>query len=195
MPPSPAATLPLPKLLSPARTDGVQVMQGLAGAMLSGVTGTQDTALHWPAAMTALRSASKREELVSVSDVPGLYVYVSSDSLASSRALVLPELMGVMPVAGVLISLPAPDQLLLLRLDSLAHLDSLPVLLNAHRIALQSAAEPLLPHLLWSDGDRWEAVESHRDSDGAHITPGPALRTALERLASMGWSPAQAALG
>ena len=195
MPASVTASLPLPHLLSGAVTDGVQVLQGHARAVLPGLTGSEALELQWPSAMSALRMASRREELVPVGDVPGLHVYVSTDGLASSRALVLPELVGQMPVSGTLISLPAPDQLLLLRLDSLAQLDSLPVLLHAHRIATQAAAVPLLPHLLWTDGTHWEAVESYRDSDGAHITPGPALRAALERLASLGWSPAHAALG
>lgn len=112
----------------------------------------------------------------------------ASDHVASSRALLLPELMTPWPAEGVLVTVPCRDRLLCLPLRGVGDLRALDFMLQATRQLFQSTDEPISDQLFWFDCDNWSAIAvNHESNDGPILQPTPSLRRAVARLVCMSY--------
>lgn len=138
-------------------------------------------------AMEILRISSSAKDLHHVDTLPGLLFVKSEDGLASSRLALLPELFEPMPLGGLVVAVPEPQQLLCVPLDSATAIDGLQALASAvgH---LEATREHLLSdQLFWFDGIRWHPIPVHHGNDDITVLPPPDFLRMMSRLASMDW--------
>ncbi|MEQ1564988.1 MAG: hypothetical protein ABMA64_05070 [Myxococcota bacterium] len=135
-------------------------------------------------AMSILRQTTARADLHAIETLPGIHLLVAQDGLAASRMVLVPELMGN-AFGGVVVAVPAPDQLLVVPLNSARALDALHILASALSYALDAADEPLSDQLFWFDGTRWTALPVVHGEDEVTVVPPAAFVGVMNRLASM----------
>ena len=112
----------------------------------------------------------------------------SSDQVASSRALLLPELMNPWPAEGVLVTVPCRDRLLCLPLRGVGDLRALDFVLHATQQLFQSTDDPISDQLFWFDCDHWSAINVRHDpEEGPILDPTPSLRRAVARLVCLSY--------
>ena len=117
-------------------------------------------------ALAHLRHIVPDRPWIPVETVPGLRIAWAPDGLAASRALILRDLFDPFPLEGVIVALPAPDQLLCV------------------------ALEPLTDQVFWCEGQTLHTVPIRRTEDEVVANPPPELLQAFERLALLGTSVA-----
>src|SRR5690606_23033611 len=110
---------------------------------------------------------------------------------AAARALLLHELADL-PSEGVLFAVPAPDQLLVVPLRDLDHLDAVRVLVTAAHLSATSAPHALSDQIFWLDGDQIIQIPVVHSHDNVDILAPPELLAAVERLAAFSMMPAVA---
>jgi hypothetical protein len=135
-------------------------------------------------AMSLLRQNTARADLHPVATLPGLQLLVAQDGLAASRMALIPELVDT-TLGGVVVAVPAADQLLIVPLQSASALEALQVLASALGHALDAIDHPLSDQLFWFDGSRWVPLQVvHGDSE-ITVVPPPAFVGTMNRLAAM----------
>lgn len=137
------------------------------------------------AAMDNLRKQTLARDFHAVRTAPGLYAWVGEDGLAPSRALLVRELLRPWPLAGAIIALPTPDQMLVLALADMEALEALPTLVETRTIAAALGARPVSEELFWHDGNTLHVLGVNHTDDGVEIEPLPAFVRALKRLAAL----------
>lgn len=138
-------------------------------------------------ALASLRRGSRPEDLQHVDTLPGLRFMKVEDGLAASRLMLLPELFDPMPLGGLVVAVPEPQQLLCVPMDSATAIDGLQALASAvgH---LEATREHLLSdQLFWFDGTRWGPIPVHHGDDDITVLPPPDFLRMMSRLASMDW--------
>ncbi|MEM6930452.1 MAG: hypothetical protein AAF602_26180 [Myxococcota bacterium] len=138
-------------------------------------------------AWTALRQGSPAADLREVDTLPDLKVYDARDGLASSRMAVLPQILDPMPLGGVVVAVPEPDEFLCAPMESAASIDGLQSLASAlgH---FESTRDGLLSdQLFWYDGVEWHVIPVDHGSEDITVNPPEAFVRMMSRLASVDW--------
>ncbi|MEN0065123.1 MAG: hypothetical protein AAGA48_23470 [Myxococcota bacterium] len=138
-------------------------------------------------AWAGLREVAHPGELREVDTLPELRYLDAADGLASSRMMVLPELMEPLPFGGVIVAVPEPDQLLCAPMESAASIDGLQSLASAlgH---FESTKEGLLSdQLFWFDGQQWHPIPVEHGDEDITVHPPDAFVQMMSRLASVDW--------
>ncbi len=144
-----------------------------------------------PMALSNLRDRSHRKGWQDVATVPGMVLYHATHGDAAARALLLAELLDL-PAEGAMFAVPAPDQLLVVPLWDLDHLDAVRVLVTAAHLSAESSPRPLTDQVFWFDGETIIDVPVVHTTDNVDIHAPPALLAAVERLATLAMMPAMA---
>ncbi len=153
---------------------------------------TQDDLDRWeasfdellPLAVDNLRRATRDDGWIPVKGHAGLRIYDAKTGAAAARMLILDELVQPAPVAGMVVAVPGPDQLVAVTLDSLEAVESLRVLVNASDAAV-AGGDPLSNQLFWFDGQDWHHLPVQHLGDEIRILPNGSFMAAVERLAAM----------
>lgn len=135
-------------------------------------------------AMSLLRQSTARADVLPVDTMPGLHLLVAEDGLAASRMVIVPELIGPTR-GGVVVAVPAPDQLLIVPLNSAAAIDALHVLASALSYARDASDSPLSDQLFWFDGARWIPLPVVHGESEVTVLPPLAFVDTMNRLAAM----------
>lgn len=140
-----------------------------------------------PIAMERLASESRKSDWLGVDTVPGMALYQSGDGQSSSRMLVLDRLVDDWPLAGVVVVVPSPDQLIAVPLAEMDDLDALNVMVTAARIVFDNEGEAgLTDQAFWTDGSSWHHVRVEHDGDHTQVFLPPLAQAGVARLAAMG---------
>ena len=137
-------------------------------------------------ALDNLRRRSSTDNWYSLRAVPGMLVYLAGDGHAAARLLILRELLNPWPLGGVLVSVPTPDQLLVVPLDSLEHLSTVQVLVQSGHLAHSLGREPVTDQLFWFDGANFAHMVVNHNEDTVEVLPPPGFLAMVEQLASLG---------
>jgi hypothetical protein len=132
-----------------------------------------------------VRRSTAPADLLPVDTLPGLLVLVSDDGLAASRMRWLPDLVRPMPLGGLVVAVPGPDQLLCVPMHSAGSIDALQILASALGHAATHRAEVLSDQLFWCDGERWIPVPVQHGTEDITVLPPPAFVATVNRLAAM----------
>jgi len=135
-------------------------------------------------AMSLMRQTTARADFHPVDTLPGLQLLIAQDGLAASRMVLVPELVPG-ALGGVVVAVPAADQLLIVPLTSASALDALQVLASALSHALDTAEQPLSDQLFWFDGHRWVPLPVVHGESEITVVPPPSFVGAMNRLASI----------
>lgn len=192
-----------PVLFGPEEPDTLPVVAGVlhVGLVLDDVDGprrvTQEDLGAWGAstasllalALNRLALGSDADRWVPVEAVPGLAIYQAEDGESASRLLVIDQLISAWPLGGVVVGIPASNQLFAVTLETLDDLDALNVLVVATQFAYEAADQPLTDRVFWTDGRRWLPVAvRHTDDDEVVVELPDAAQAALGRLAALGFA-------
>lgn len=137
-------------------------------------------------ALDNLRQRSSTDNWYSLRAVPGMLVYLAGDGHAAARLLLLKELLNPWPLGGVLVSVPTPDQLLVVPLDDLEHLSTVQVLVQSGQLAHSLGREPVTDQLFWFDGEKFAHMVVNHSEDAVEVLPPPGFLAMVEKLASLG---------
>src|SRR5690606_2907959 len=88
------------------------------------------------------------------------------------------------PPNGVLVMVPANNQLMVLPLADVSSLGWMDVLVNAGLAAFHAAERPLCADLLWYDGSEFHRFTTVHTRHGVTLDPPPTFHSALRSLAS-----------
>lgn len=137
-------------------------------------------------AVTGLvRRTTAPADLRPVDTLPGLFVLVAGDGLAASRMRMLPELFTRLPLGGLVVAVPGPDQLLCVPMHSAGSIDALQILASALGHAATHRDYVLSDQLFWYDGERWVLVPVQHSDEDITVLPPPAFVATVNRLAAM----------
>src|SRR5262249_27126407 len=101
----------------------------------------------FPLAMSLLRQATARADVKPVATLPGAHLLGARDGHAASRMVLIPELVEADTLGGVVVAVPAPDQLLIVPVRDASALESLQLLASAVSHAVDTAITPLSDQL------------------------------------------------
>ena len=138
-----------------------------------------------PKALAALRTDTSWKDWQVVHTVPGMEAYLAGDGVSASRLLIFDQLVHAWPLGGVVVAVPAADQLLAVRLDSTADLDALNVMVTAAHYAHSQSACGLSDQIFWHDGERWHHLPVVHTEVSVAIDPPPTFMETIGRLAAM----------
>ncbi len=189
----------LPQFVSPTHQPSVPFIEGQLNIGLvvdDGVVTrpvTETDLLQWrtsieallPDAIATLADDTDWRDWQVVHTVPGMELYLAGDGLSSSRMLVLDRLVHAWPLGGVVVAVPSADQLMAVRLDSVADLDALNVMVTAAGYANNQSDAGLSDQVFWHDGERWHHMRVVHDTMTVEIDPPTAFVDAIGRLAAM----------
>jgi hypothetical protein len=144
-----------------------------------------------PLALDNLRVRSSIASWYPLRAVPGMLVYLAGDGHAAARLLLLKELLHPWPLGGVLVSVPTPDQLLVVPMDDLDNLAAFHVLVQSSHLAHQLGREPVTDQVFWFDGDTWSHVTVNHLEDTVEVVPPPRFLRMVEHLASLKMTPVE----
>ena len=189
-----------PKIVGPEVQPSIPLVEGLLHVALTVDDGghprlvTQEDLDSWGASLEALVEVARERLLlesgprdwIEVDTVPGMIMLVGGDERASNRMLVMEHMLRDWPLGGVVVVVPATDQLLAVPMTNVSQLDAMNVMVTAANYAYQSTSMPITNQAFWTDGKSWHPIViTHNDAE-VHIEPPPALLDAIGRLASMG---------
>ena len=137
-------------------------------------------------AVDALRRESAPSDWRPVDTVPGMAMLVTGDARASTRMLLIDELIGDHPLGGVVVVVPAHDQLMAVPLRDVEDLEAMNVMVSAAHFAWESSDQPLTNQAFWHDGQRWHRVDVEHIDDEVHIRPAPEMLNRINQLAAIG---------
>ena len=132
-----------------------------------------------------VRRTTAPGDLLPVDTLPGLFVLVSDDGLAASRMSVLPDLLRPLPLGGLVVAVPGPDQLMCVPMQSAGSIDALQILASALGHASTHRDYVLSDQLFWFDGELWSPVPVQYGSEDITVLPPPAFVATVNRLAAM----------
>lgn len=191
-----------PVLYGPDEPNSLVLVPGVlrVGLMLDEATGsrrvTPDDLTAWGAslpsllalALTRMEQDSATDHWVSVDAVPGLSLYQAPDGHNAARMLLLDRLVPVWPVAGLVVAVPANEQLFAVALDRLDDLEALNVLVVAAGLAHQATDRPITDQAFWTDGRRCLPIAVDHEGDEVVVTLPPEAHEAVARLAALGFA-------
>ena len=105
-----------------------------------------------------LRERTTPETLAPVADMPHLFVSETGDTYDASRMLLLKELVQPWPDAGVVVSVPTRDVLLVTALNDPSALQSMHVMVGFAHELFQRDGYTISDQPLWYDGTKWEVL-------------------------------------
>lgn len=147
------------------------------------------TGLHtdelFPLAMSLLRQSTARADVKPVAALPGLHLLIAKDGQAASRMVLIPELLQSNSIGGVVVAVPAADQLFIVPVRDASALESLQILASAVSRAVDTADTPLSDQLFWFDGEAWSAMAVEYNDEEITVLPPPAFVGAMSRIASI----------
>jgi hypothetical protein len=132
-----------------------------------------------------LRRKTRLSSFQPVRTAPGLYAWLGDDGLGASRALILRDLVRPWPLAGALIAMPSPDQLLVLAISELSALDAVSTLAQTALIAEALGSKPVTEDLFWHDGITLQHVPVVQTDDDVELDPPRDFLLALRRVAAL----------
>jgi hypothetical protein len=138
-----------------------------------------------PRALAALRADTNWRDWQVVHTVPGMEAYLAGDGVSASRLLIFDHLVHAWPLGGVVVAVPASDQLMAVRLDSTADLDALNVMVTAAHYACTQSDRGLSDQVFWNDGERWHHLSVVHGNASIAIEPPSEFMEAIGRLAAM----------
>ena len=115
---------------------------------------------------------------------PAIQLVSSEEGDAANLLLCLRDIVRPFPPNGVLVMVPAANQLMVLPLVDLASLGWMDVLVNAGHTAFRTADRPFSTDLFWYDGSDFATFSQEMTEVGIRLDPPPGFRTALRSLAS-----------
>lgn len=189
----------MPHVQKPGLGPSVELVPGqlAIGVVVEGPAGTRRVGdremAAWQASPDALvetavrnlRGRSSSEGWYPLRAVPGMLVYLAGDGHAASRMMLIRELLDPWPLGGVLASVPTPDQLLVVPLDTLDHLSTVQVLVQSGQLAHSLGREPVSDQVFWHDGARWAHVQVNHSEDTVEVVPPSGFLRMVEKLASL----------
>jgi hypothetical protein len=150
----------------------------------AGLDGIEEEDL-FPLALSLLRQSTARADLREVDAWPGLHLFIARDGQAASRMVLIPELVSPNALGGVIVAVPAADQLLCVPVRDASALESLQVLASALSRAVDTTDAPLSDQLFWFDGSAWVTMQVEYGETEITVLPPPAFVGTMNRLASM----------
>lgn len=139
----------------------------------------------FPLAMSLLRQSTARADVKPVAALPGLHLLVAKDGQAASRMVLIPELIDADALGGVIVGVPAPDQLLIVPVKDASALESLQLLASAVSRAMDTTDSPLSDQLFWFDGEAWVPMEVEYGETEITVLPPPSFVGAMSRIAAI----------
>jgi hypothetical protein len=132
-----------------------------------------------------VRRTTSSTDLRAVDTLPGMFALVSGDGLAASRVRLLPELYPRLPLGGLVVAVPGPDQLLVVPMVSAGSIDALQMLASALGHAATHRDFVLSDQLFWFDGEGWMPIPVRHGDEDITVLPPPSFVGMMRKLASM----------
>jgi hypothetical protein len=155
---------------------------------------TQDDLDAWGTSLDVLIDVARQRLLlesgpsdwIDVETVPGMIMLVGGDERASNRILVMDHMLREWPLGGVVVVVPAADQLLAVPMTEVSQLDALHVMITAAHYAHGTSSVPITDQAFWTNGQEWHTISIRHTESEVHIEPPAALLDVIGQLASMG---------